>query len=76
MVLVIQCASSDKSVHLLACSVAKNGNLTGIQKVATEYNWDREEFLRQTCIKAGLYKNAWKDKNAEIYTFQTQIISE
>lgn len=56
----------------------KKGNNSGLllPQVATEYNWDREEFLRQTCIKAGLYKNAWKDKNTEIYTFQTKIISE
>ncbi len=56
----------------------KKGNYSGLllPQVAIEYSWDREEFLRQTCIKAGLSKNAWKDKNTEIYTFQAQIISE
>jgi AmmeMemoRadiSam system protein A len=56
----------------------KKGDNSGLllPQVATEYNWDREEFLRQTCIKAGLYRNAWKDKKTEIYTFTAQVISE
>lgn len=56
----------------------KKGSYSGLllPQVPVEYGWDREEFLRQTCIKAGLYKNAWKDENTEIYIFSAQIISE
>ncbi len=56
----------------------KKGNYSGLllPQVAKELGWDREEFLRQTCVKAGLYRNAWKDKKTEIYTFEAQIITE
>ncbi|MCX5808438.1 MAG: AmmeMemoRadiSam system protein B [Proteobacteria bacterium] len=54
------------------------GNYSGLllPQVATEHKWNREEFLRQTCIKAGLPQNAWKDKGTSIYTFMAQIFSE
>lgn len=56
----------------------KRGNYSGLllPQVAIDYGWDREEFLRQTCVKAGLYRNAWKDKKTEIYNFEAQIITE
>ncbi|HPU30275.1 MAG TPA: AmmeMemoRadiSam system protein B [Syntrophorhabdaceae bacterium] len=58
--------------------LVKKGSYSGLllPQVALEYGWDREEFLKQTCIKAGLYRNAWKEKQTEIYIFSAQIISE
>lgn len=47
-----------------------------LPQVATEYGWDRETFLRQTCIKAGLPENSWQLPDAEIYIFSGQIFSE
>jgi len=47
-----------------------------LPQVATHYSWGREEFLRQTCSKAGLPADAWKDKEAQIYIFSAQIFSE
>jgi hypothetical protein len=47
-----------------------------LPQVATEYNWDAEEFLMHTCNKAGLNPEAWKDKNVKLYKFQAQIFSE
>lgn len=44
-----------------------------LPQVATEYNWDRETFLQQTCRKAGLPATAWKDPNSEIYLFSADI---
>jgi len=54
------------------------GNNAGLllPQVATEHRWTREEFLRQTCIKAGLPTQAWKDNGTQIYTFTAQIFSE
>jgi len=43
-----------------------------LPQVATENHWDREEFLRQTCLKAGLSPEAWK-RGAEIYTFEAIV---
>ncbi len=44
-----------------------------LPQVATDHGWDRKTFLEQTCRKAGLYKNAWKEKGTEIYSFQAQV---
>lgn len=47
-----------------------------LPQVATENNWDRETFLRHTCLKAGLNPDSYKDKDTEIYIFEGLIISE
>ncbi len=47
-----------------------------LPQVATEYNWDRSTFLQQTCLKAGLPKNAWQAEDTEIYIFSAQILKE
>jgi uncharacterized protein len=44
-----------------------------LPQVAIEHNWDRETFLQQTCLKAGLSTNAWQADDAEIYLFSAQI---
>ncbi len=46
-----------------------------LPQVATENNWDKEEFLRHTCYKAGLSADAWK-AGAEIYIFDAEIFNE
>lgn len=47
-----------------------------LPQVPVEWKWDEEEFLAQTCIKAGLPPNAWQDPKTKIYTFQGEIFSE
>ncbi|MBP2133008.1 uncharacterized protein (TIGR00296 family) [Methanomicrobium sp. W14] len=47
-----------------------------LPQVATDYNWSPEEFLDNTCLKAGLYRDCWKDDNYELLTFEGQIFSE
>ncbi|ORJ59092.1 AMMECR1 domain-containing protein [Geothermobacter hydrogeniphilus] len=47
-----------------------------LPQVAPEHGWDRDEFLKQTCIKAGLPTNAWQGDDADIYIFTAQIFSE
>lgn len=47
-----------------------------LPQVATEYNWDKETFLRETCRKAGLPQDAWKDRSTEIYTFSAEVFGE
>jgi AmmeMemoRadiSam system protein B/AmmeMemoRadiSam system protein A len=44
-----------------------------LPQVATEYGWNRETFLEQTCRKAGLRKNDWKESDTEIYWFKAQV---
>ncbi len=45
-----------------------------LPQVAVEYNFDEEEFLSQTCIKAGLPPDCWF--YAEVYRFEGQIFKE
>ena len=44
-----------------------------LPQVATQYNWDRQTFLSETCHKAGLPIDAWKDDETEIYIFSAEI---
>ena len=46
--------------------IVKKGYTQGLllPQVATEYNWSAEEFLCQTCWKAGLPQDAWLDDDA------------
>lgn len=46
-----------------------------LPQVATEYGWDRETFLEQTCLKAGLSPQAWR-QGADIYRFSATVFSE
>ncbi len=47
-----------------------------LPQVATEWGWDREVFLSQTCLKAGLPGNCWQDPDTEIFIFHAEIFSE
>ena len=56
----------------------EQGSFKGIllPQVATEWEWDAEEFLCQACMTAGLPPDCWLDKKTTIYTFQGQIFSD
>lgn len=58
--------------------IAENGYYKGLllPQVPIEQNWDVEEFLSNTCMKAGLPPDAWFDKSTKIYKFRGQIFSE
>jgi AmmeMemoRadiSam system protein A len=47
-----------------------------LPQVAPQYGWDMQTFLRQTCVKAGLAKNAWKNSATKIMSFTALIIEE
>ena len=46
-----------------------------LPQVASTYGWSREKFLQETCVKAGLRPNDWKD-GATIYCFSALVFSE
>jgi uncharacterized protein (TIGR00296 family) len=58
--------------------IVKKGFYQGLllPQVATEYNWTAEEFLCQTCWKAGLSQAAWLEADTEVSTFEGQIFKE
>ena len=47
-----------------------------LPQVPTEWGWDRETFLAQTCAKAGLPEDAWKQKGTKIECFTADVFSE
>jgi len=57
--------------------IVKMGPFSGLllPQVAVEYNMDAEEFLSETCMKAGLPPDCWLT-GAEVYRFEGQIFKE
>lgn len=47
-----------------------------LPQVATEQGWDTDTFLQQTCVKAGLPTDAWKDPATKIEVFEAQVFGE
>ena len=47
-----------------------------LPQVAARYGWTREEFLAQTCRKAGLPLDAWKQADTKIYSFEAEVFGE
>lgn len=58
--------------------IVENSYTSGLllPQVPAEYGWNVEEFLKYTCQKSGLEKDAWKDKNTKISRFQGVIFKE
>lgn len=44
-----------------------------LPQVAVEQGWDRETFLDQTCLKAGLPKGSWRKSRVELWWFEAVI---
>jgi AmmeMemoRadiSam system protein A len=57
--------------------IVSRGNRSGLllPQVAMDYHWDAPTFLEQTCVKAGLSPEAWKEK-INLYSFEAQVFSE
>jgi uncharacterized protein (TIGR00296 family) len=58
--------------------IVENSYTSGLllPQVPIEYGWNVEEFLEYTCQKAGLDKDAWKDKDTKISKFEGIIFKE
>jgi AmmeMemoRadiSam system protein A len=44
--------------------------------VATEFGWPALRFLEETCVKAGLSRDAWRDPGTKIQAFTAEVFSE
>ena len=60
--------------HGLIVSVGARRGLL-LPQVPLEWEWDRETFLAQTCVKAGLAADAWLH-GAEIQAFTAEVFGE
>ena len=47
-----------------------------LPQVPIEWGWDEEEFLAQTCWKAGLPPDCWLDPDTKVYRFTAEIFEE
>lgn len=58
--------------------IVKRGGRSGLllPQVATEWEWDSEEFLSQCCVKAGLPPDSWLLPSTEVSRFQAIIFAE
>ena len=46
-----------------------------LPQVAIEWRWTREQFLSQTCVKAGLPPDAWQ-RGATIFRFAAEVFGD
>lgn len=62
--------------------LVRQGYRSGVllPQVPVEWGWDRETFLAQTCRKAGLppdaWRNAWRDGHTELYWFEAEVFGD
>ncbi|MCK5626976.1 MAG: TIGR00296 family protein [Candidatus Bathyarchaeia archaeon] len=47
-----------------------------LPQVAVEWEWDKEEFLANCCLKAGLPTDSWLLKGSKVFTFKATIFRE
>jgi len=76
----LDCEPKDRPNHievgrhgLIARGYGTSGLL--LPQVATEYGWDAQTFLNQTCEKAGLPARCWHQADTAILTFEGQIFT-
>ena len=47
-----------------------------LPQVAVKHRWNVNQFLEETCVKAGLPRDQWKHAETNIYIFSAQIIEQ
>jgi uncharacterized protein len=57
--------------------IVEKGSRRGLllPQVATEHGWDRDTFVAQTCLKAGLAADAWRH-GALVFVFEAEVFGE
>ena len=58
--------------------IMKQGDIEGIllPQVPVEEHWGRDTFLEETCHKAGLPRDAWKDDDTDIFMFTALVFGD
>jgi AmmeMemoRadiSam system protein A len=47
-----------------------------LPQVATQLGWDRERFLDEVCLKAGLAPDAWREPATVVQSFTAEVFAE
>jgi AmmeMemoRadiSam system protein A len=84
LVIEISVLSALFPIALQQIHIGKHGLLVATEnhrglllpQVATEHKLSREEFLEETCHKAGLPRDAWRAGQTKIYAFTCEIFRE
>jgi AmmeMemoRadiSam system protein A len=67
----------DVEAGLHGLVISRNGRRgVLLPQVAREHRWTVERFLEETCRKAGLDANAWKDPGTQVEIFTAETFSE
>jgi AmmeMemoRadiSam system protein A len=55
-----------------------SGGATGLllPEVPVRYSWDREEYLRWVCKKAGLAPDTWQGEDVQLFCFESEAWGE
>ncbi len=58
--------------------IAEKGMYRGLllPQVPVEWKWEVHEFLDHTCMKAGLFADAWLEPGFKLYSFTAQVFDE
>jgi AmmeMemoRadiSam system protein A len=74
---IVSCSSEEIMVGRdgLIVTRGRNAGLL-LPQVAIEYSWSREEFLRHTCLKAGLPPDSWQSASCRIEKFEAEVFGE
>jgi len=58
--------------------IVEQGGFKGLllPQVAPEWKWNKKQFLEHTSMKAGLDKDAYKNKETKVYRFSCEIFRE
>ncbi len=58
--------------------LVSRGRMRGVllPQVPVEWRWSRDEFLAQTCRKAGLPSDAWRDPDVVLHAFTAHVFHE
>lgn len=65
----------EPGVHGAAVSLGGARGLL-LPQVASQYQWTAQRFLEETCRKAGLPAQAWRDPEVRIELFTAEVFSE
>jgi len=78
---LLKCKSQDLPNHVrigtdgLIVSSPGSGGLL-LPQVATEMKFTPEDFLAHTCVKAGLFPDAWLNEGVKVQRFQAEVFAE
>lgn len=80
----ISLLSQPEPINLNAIEIGRHGLIVVsgerrgllLPQVAVEHNLDREQFLSETCRKARLLRDAWRDARTQILAFTCEVFAD